>query len=379
MEREACALEGLARLNAPLNNYYQGKKVLLTGHTGFKGAWLSLWLKELGADVTGFALNPPSTPSLFEAAQLDTTMSHTHGDVTDRKSFHQCIQKTKPQIIFHLAAQSLVRTSYEDPVGTFRTNVGGTHHLLESLKEKPFDVSVVIVTSDKCYRNDGRKQGYTESDALGGHDPYSASKASAEILTSSYRDSFFLNSKKVRIATVRAGNVVGGGDWAQDRIIPDAMKALEKGVPISVRNPGHVRPWQHVLEPLNGYLILGAALASGDSKYQSAWNFGPADKDAVAVEDVVSLVLQYWGKGIMSKGPHDDAKPEAPLLKLDCRKARQQLQWQPRWELRKAIEETVWWYQNYFKDPKQAYDLCRDQIARYDTLIHSDSLGLRDT
>jgi CDP-glucose 4,6-dehydratase len=356
---------------------YRGRRVLVTGHTGFKGAWLAQWLDELGAHVSGFSLAPPTTPSLFDAAHVQTRLEHCEGDVRDRTRFEAVIRRVKPDVIFHLAAQSLVRSSYREPLETIQTNVIGTANLLESIRVIGLPVAAVVVTSDKCYEPRRGAAAYREGDPLGGHDVYSASKAAAEIVVSSYQRSFFppgdIAAHGVGVATVRAGNVVGGGDWAADRLVPDAMRSLSAGVSIAVRRPQAVRPWQHVLDPLAGYLMLGAELLADDPARRAgaaqAWNFGPDARDSRTVAEVVDAIVAAYGRGAWhatgDAGPH-----EAEQLRVDSAKARQHLGWTPRWDFQRAIEATVMWYRAY-EVGEPARDLCTRQIADYVTVACS--------
>jgi CDP-glucose 4,6-dehydratase len=358
-----------------LRRAYAGKRVLLTGHTGFKGGWLTLWLRSLGAEVTGYALAPDPMPSLFEAAAVEAACRHVVADVRDLPRLRTVLRETRPDYVFHLAAQPLVRLSYEQPLETIQTNILGTTHVLEALRLEARPCAVVVVTSDKCYENRERHAGYREDEAMGGHDVYSMSKGAAELVVSSYRRSFFhpakLGSHGVAVATARAGNVVGGGDWAKDRIVPDCIGSLAAGRPIPVRNPVAVRPWQHVLEPLGGYLLLGARLAGvgaeDRSAYCEAWNFGPELEDARTVREVVEALIKSWGGGAW-EDRHDPRAPhEAGLLRLEIEKARTRLGWQPRWRFDETFRRTVAWYRAFHDGAKPAAlaELCRTQIAEY--------------
>jgi CDP-glucose 4,6-dehydratase len=329
---------------------YAGRRVLVTGHTGFKGAWLCEWLLALGAEVHGLALAPEER-SLFNALGLERRMNHALVDIRNDAALYRHITALRPEFVFHLAAQALVRLSYREPIATFDTNTLGTAHVLEGVRMGDFPCAVVVVTTDKCYANDGLPRAFTEDDPLGGHDPYSASKAAAEIVTAAYRDSFFAHDSRVALASARAGNVIGGGDWAADRIVPDAVRALEAGKPIPVRNPAFTRPWQHVLEPLGGYLLLGAKLeaarASGDAKelgkFAGAFNFGPSPAANRTVRELVEEVLKSW-PGKWEQGAQEKHLPEAPLLSLDIAKANAVLDWEPRWDFARTVNETVMWY-----------------------------------
>jgi CDP-glucose 4,6-dehydratase len=349
---------------------YAGRRVLVTGHTGFKGAWLCEWLLGLGAQVHGLAL-PPEERSLFGALGLKQRLEHTVLDLRDAAALRAYVASLRPEIILHLAAQPLVRLSYREPVETFATNVLGTAHLLDAVRTADFPCSIVVVTSDKCYANDGRPRAFREDDPLGGHDPYSASKGAAEIITASYRDSFFAHDTRVALASARAGNVIGGGDWAADRIVPDAIRALENGRPIPVRNPAFTRPWQHVLEPLGGYLVLAAQLEAARAasradeieKIASAFNFGPDPTANRPVRELVEEILQHW-PGQWEQVAQEKHLPEAPLLSLDIAKARAVLGWQPRWNFMRTIAETVSWYRA-LHEKKDAVAETQAQIAAY--------------
>ena len=345
--------------------FWRGRSVFLTGHTGFKGGWLSTWLLALGARVAGYALAPDTTPSYFERCGLAERLASRDGDINDAGALEAALGAARPSIVFHLAAQSLVRRSYRAPVETFATNVLGTARLLEAARRTPSVEAVVVVTSDKCYDNRERREGYREGDPLGGHDPYSASKAAAELVTAAYRRSFF--AEGARVATVRAGNVIGGGDWAEDRLVPDAMRALARGETVRVRNPSAVRPWQHVLEPLGGYLTLAERLVESDA-FATAWNFGPRDEDAVPVAALVELVLGLWGDGRWQAVAEATAPHEAGLLRLDWTQARQRLGWRPVLTLKEAAELTVAWYRAAADGatPPALYDLGVEQIASYE-------------
>lgn len=321
--------------------FWRDRRVFLTGHTGFKGAWLALWLTSMGARVCGYALAPATSPSLFELARLGDAMDHRLGDIRDLQALQAGMRAFRPDVVFHFAAQSLVRRSYAEPVETFATNVLGTAHLLEAVRREPSVRVVVVATSDKCYDNREREAPYREDEPMGGHDPYSASKGCAELVTAAYRASYFEN---VALASVRAGNVIGGGDWAEDRLLPDACRAAVAGQPVRVRSPGAVRPWQHVLEPLAGYLLLAQKLWQAGAPFAQAWNFGPDLDDARPVGEVMDRVARLWGDGLRWQ-PDGGAHPhEAGLLRLDSTKARRGLGWRPRLGLDRALEWTVLWY-----------------------------------
>lgn len=341
----------------------KGKRVLVTGDTGFKGSWLSLWLYILGAHVMGYALPPEDEKQLFAALQLDRFITHVDGDIRDLEKMSLVFNDFQPEFVFHLAAQALVRRSYQDPKLTIDTNVGGSVNVLEAVRATPSICSLIFVTSDKCYRNHEWIWGYRENDPLGGHDPYSASKAAAEIIFSSYVDSFFYQRRNLGISSVRAGNVIGGGDWSTDRIMPDIIRALEAGQPIVLRNPGARRPWQHVLEPLYGYMLLAVKQYQEPEKYSGAWNFGPRIESIRTVEELAREVLS-WGKGTIAIESDSNAPHEAGLLNLNCDKANQVLGWWPRWDFATTIAKTVEWYKGV-ADGLSGEQLIRKQIQEF--------------
>lgn len=336
--------------------FWKGKRVLLTGHTGFKGSWMSLWLKEMGADLTGFSLNAPTIPSLFVDARVADGMRSIIGDVRDLDAVKEVFAEAQPEIVIHMAAQPLVRESYNFPVETFAINVMGTVHILEAVRQTASVRSVVIVTTDKCYENKEWFWGYREDEPMGGFDPYSNSKGCAELVTSSYRQSYFnpakYDSHKVAIASARAGNVIGGGDWAADRIIPDAVRHLREARPAPVRNPHAVRPWQHVLEPLAGYLALGRRLMGSDAAaFCTAWNFGPAAGADATVRELVERFCADWGGGRWEDLSAAGAPHETAVLRLCSDKATRDLGWRPRWDLAETIRRTAAWYYRYYQAP----------------------------
>ena len=354
-------------MSAPWSDAYRGRRVLVTGHTGFKGGWLCQWLRELGADVTGFALPPVTDPSMFEAASIAATARHVVGDVRDLRALRDAWHTCKPDVVFHLAAQPIVRESYRQPVDTITTNVVGTTHVLELARESGWPLALVCITSDKCYENVEWAYGYREDDRLGGADVYSGSKAAAEIVISSYRRSFFAHADAAAVASVRAGNVIGGGDWASDRLVPDCVRALAAKQTIQVRNPKSVRPWQHVLEPLSGYLTVGARLQNRDADglaARAAWNFGPTIPNARSVGDVVEGVVREWGSGRWEQPPSDGGGHEATLLRLAIDRAQLQLGWGPRWDFNETMRRTVEWYREYYNGGDVAA-CTRRQIAEY--------------
>lgn len=346
---------------------YKNKKVWLSGHTGFKGAWLAEWLLQLGAEVHGYALEAATTPALFHELDLGARLHHQVGDVRNFELLRKSIVSFQPDFVFHLAAQPLVRYSYQKPLETYETNVMGTLHVLEAMRElqkiSSNRVAVVMVTTDKCYENKEDQTAYHEDHALGGHDPYSSSKAMAEIGVAAYRRSYFSNDSSVHVATARAGNVIGGGDWADDRIVPDAIRALEKKERILVRNPFSVRPWQHVLEPLCGYLMLGARLMQ-DRELAGAFNFGPHAEENYSVADVVNEILKHWS-GSWQDVSDPTAPHEARHLNLSIKKAREALAWHPVWDFEKTIARTMEWYRAHHENPKSVLALTREQIRAY--------------
>jgi CDP-glucose 4,6-dehydratase len=344
--------------------FWKGKKVLVTGHTGFKGSWLALWLRSLGARVAGYALKPPTTPSLWALIEAKAGVASTIADIRDLAALSKALQAFQPDIVFHLAAQSLVHPSYDDPVGTYATNVMGTVHLLEAVRRSAGVRAVVNVTSDKCYENLETGQAYRESDPMGGRDPYSSSKGCAELVTTAYRASFLSSPGAPALASARAGNVIGGGDWAADRIVPDTVRAAVAGVPVQVRNPRAIRPWQHVLEPLAGYLQLAERLCGTPREFAEAWNFGPDEEDVVPVETVVSTMTRLWGTPASWVADPDAHAHEAHFLKLDGSKARTRLGWRSRLRLTAALEWTVEWYKKQAKG-EDARTLTLAQIERY--------------
>jgi CDP-glucose 4,6-dehydratase len=341
------ALEGVA-LNP---SFWRGRKVFLTGHTGFKGGWLSLWLQSLGVELTGFALEAPTDPSLFKVAGVGQGMKSIIGDVRDGESLMRAMRDARPEVVIHMAAQPLVRYSYENPVETYSTNVMGTVHLLEAVRAVGTVRSVVVVTSDKCYENKEWEWGYREDEPMGGYDPYSNSKGCSELVVSSYRSSYFnplaYEKHGVALATGRAGNVIGGGDWAGDRLIPDILRAVEQGRQVVIRNPHAIRPWQHVLEPLHGYLKLVEKLHEKGADLAQAWNFGPNDEDAKPVGWIVDKLTEQWGEGASWILDGEEHLHEAHFLKLDCSKAKSRLGWHPRWTIEQAIEKIIDWHREY--------------------------------
>lgn len=351
-------------LKTSFERSFSGKTVLVTGHTGFKGAWLSFWLHGLGAKVVGFALTPITKPSLFEQLDLRRLIDSRLGDVRDAALLEKTFRQTRPEIVFHLAAQPLVRLSYEQPAETFAVNVLGTVHLLDAARKVDSVRVCQIITTDKCYENREIDHAYREDDRLGGHDPYSASKACVELVVSSYRDSFF-QAAGVSVSSVRAGNVIGGGDWAKDRLVPDCIRALAAGRPAEIRNPRSIRPWQHVLEPLSGYLLLASLQLTDGSLFSEAFNFGPFPDSACSVEQVARMIVDLWGSGRTVSRIDPAAPHEAGLLKLDSSKARRMLGWRSVYSAERALECTVAWYRAARQPGFDAQTFSKRQIDEY--------------
>ena len=342
MANKMCPLEGMV-MSRVMTSFWNGKKVFLTGHTGFKGSWLSLWLSSMGAYVKGYALAPESRPNLFTEARVASLMESEIGDIRDLDNLRHSMAGFDPDILIHMAAQPLVRYSYREPIETYDVNVMGTAKVLEAARACTNLKSIVCVTTDKCYENREWVWGYREDEPMGGHDPYSSSKGCAELVTSAYRRSF-LQEAGIGVATVRAGNVIGGGDWAEDRLIPDTLRAFEKGEPVIIRNPKSTRPWQHVLEPLSGYLILAEKMYASPTEYVEGWNFGPHDEDARSVESILDKMVSLWGNGAVWKLDQDAHPHEAGYLKLDISKAKARLGWQPTWDLQDTLERIIKWH-----------------------------------
>lgn len=341
-------------MNQFLKNTYSGKKVLITGHTGFKGSWLSFWLKLLGADVTGYSSEIPTDPSHFDLLNAD--INTVYGNILDKHAFETCMLTTQPEIVFHMAAQSLVRESYRDPFTTYNTNVIGTLNVFEAARKCKSVKAIVNITTDKVYENLESLISYSEEDKLGGYDIYSSSKACAELLSSSYRNSYFNvndynKTHQVLLATVRAGNVIGGGDWAQERLIPDVITKSVKNEQVIIRNPDAVRPWQHVLEPLAGYLRLGNQLMNGEISFAEAWNFGPSEQQSITVQSLLAIMKKKWDKINWQHKPADDFH-EANLLRLSSRKAMQELNWKPMLDIDQTVDMTINWYRQFYENNK---------------------------
>lgn len=365
MERRQGALEGLEIMRNVSDRFWKGKKVFITGHTGFKGSWLSFWLYQMGANVTGYALEPPTHPSLFELLKLKSKIKSVHGDVRALNLLKKNIRGS--EIVFHLAAQPLVLESYKNPLETYTTNVIGTLNLLEAFRDHKTLKTIVNVTTDKCYENrENPEVAYKENEPMGGFDPYSNSKACSELVTDSYRKSFYNSGTKIGIATARAGNVIGGGDFAADRLIPDCIRGMMKKEKIIVRNPDSTRPWQHVLEPLSGYLMLAESLYKSPKEFSSGWNFGPKEKDAKSVRDIMDIFCKSWGSDAKyaiqkaSRAPH-----EAGYLRLNSSKAQKNLLWKPRWNSETAVKKTVEWYKAYL-EKENLLKITAAQIESYD-------------
>jgi CDP-glucose 4,6-dehydratase len=354
----------------PSGDFWSDRRVYVTGHTGFKGGWMVAWLKALGARVSGYSLRPSTTPSFFEVCSLADRVQNTYGDIRDLESVRRDVLACEPEIIFHMAAQPLVLRSHEQPVETFATNILGTVNVLEAVRSVSSVRAVVVITTDKCYQNRGWVWGYREDEPLGGRDPYSASKACAELATAAYRHSFFENGN-VGIATARAGNVIGGGDWADDRIVPDAIRTLDRGEVLRVRKPRAVRPWQHVLEPIAGYFALAERLFADPRSFGGGWNFGPADIDCVPVSVLADLLTASWGgEASWVSVEQQNAPHEESFLKLDSSKAHHHLAWEPRLSVSEAVGWSVQWYKKALEPRGQTdlYSFTREQIERYDAL-----------
>jgi len=350
---------------------WQGRRVLLTGHTGFKGGWLALWLSRLGAKVRGYSLDPSTEPNMFTLASVRSVVEDTRGDVRDSASLENSMRDFAPEVVFHMAAQPIVRRSYADPVGTYTTNVLGTVHVLEAVRRTPSVRGVVCITTDKVYQNQEWVWPYRETDVLGGYDPYASSKACAEIITAAYRSSFFsygrFHEQPVALATARAGNVIGGGDWSEDRLIPDLVRGFCSGKPVLIRRPKAIRPWQHVLEPLGGYLMLAERLLAQDTRSASAYNFGPGDEDAWPVERIANKLVQMWGNGASWARDPEAGAHEAHNLRLDTSKARMELGWEPKLKIETALEWTMGWYRAWHQGEDMA-NFTATQIEAYGTL-----------
>lgn len=352
------------------SQFWADKRVLITGHTGFKGSWLSLWLRALGAEVTGFSLPPTTNPNLFELTSTKAGVNSIIGDINDCKLVQEVVSHEKPEIIFHMAAQALVGYSYTNPVETYSTNVLGTVHLLEAARQAQCVKALVNVTTDKCYHNNEWVWGYREGDQLGGHDPYSSSKACSELVADAYNKSFFQGSKTA-LATARAGNVIGGGDWTLGRLLPDILCSFNTNAPLLIRNPNAIRPWQHVLEPLSGYMLLAERLYDTGSQYAGAWNFGPYDHDTKSVESILKMIEEKMGRVSSWQIDSNLHQHEAAQLKLDISKAVHCLGWKPRWSLVTALEQVISWHKAW-ANSEDMYEVCLLQIADYQMSIHPE-------
>jgi CDP-glucose 4,6-dehydratase len=368
MGQRKCAMENLDLTDMRLSDFWRGKRVFVTGHTGFKGSWLTIWLEMLGAVVTGYALDPPTRPSLFELASVKTLAKSHHADILDYRRLEAEMKRVKPDIVFHLAAQALVQESYRNPLDTFKTNCQGTVHILEAVRQCSSVGSVVIVTSDKCYANKEWVWGYREVDELGGKDPYSASKACAELITSAYHNAYFssrsFRSRPLGLATARSGNVIGGGDWSENRLIPDCIKAFIENRKVGLRRPACTRPWQHVLDPLAGYLVVAQRLFESGEEVSGAYNFGPPVDGQKTVEWVVKTFCRMWGPIALYSIENTDLFPESVSLNLDCTKAATKLGWAPIWGIETAIEKTIIWTRAYLMG-EDVLGVCRGQIVDY--------------
>jgi CDP-glucose 4,6-dehydratase len=376
MGKREGSVEGveMSRESTPFRDFYLGKRVLVTGHTGFKGSWLTLWLLQLGAEVAGLSAYLPSDPCNFEVLDLETHVRHHVGDIRDFDQVRQVFDDFQPHVVFHLAAQAIVRRSYDDPKLTFDTNVGGTVNVLECIRQHDFVEAGVIITSDKCYRNREWVWGYRENDPFGGDDPYSASKGCAEIVINSYCESFFNGEKGPRIASTRAGNVIGGGDWAEDRIVPDCVRAWSEGGEVIVRNPLSTRPWQHVLEPLSGYLWLGVLLGQNEVTTGNAFNFGPKTEVIQPVETLVKAFRKFWDKAQWKIGGEESSKQQSRLLKLCCDKALFMLNWEAVLSFDETIEFTALWYRHFYEKREDMFEIGTQQIRKYCSLANAKGM-----
>ena len=348
--------------------FWKGKKVFITGHTGFKGSWLCLWLQDCGADITGFSLAPNSNPSLFESASVANNMSSIIGDIRDLDFLKDSVLRSSPDIIIHMAAQPLVRYSYENPHDTYSTNVMGTINIFEAARKTSSVKAILNVTTDKCYENKEWIWAYRENEPMGGHDPYSSSKACSELVTSAYRQSFFYNESSASVASARAGNVIGGGDWSKDRLIPDILNSFEKNKEVLIRNPNAIRPWQHVLEPLHGYLQLAEKLYLEGEYYSQGWNFGPEDEDVRAVRDIIDYLVDSWDGNVSWRHDVSDQPHEAQLLKLDISKAKNLLNWSPKLRIFETLDWVVEWHKNWVTG-NDSKNFTLKQIHEYEQLL----------
>jgi len=363
MAKQQSTLEGMA-IGKVHTHFWKGKRVFITGHTGFKGSWLSLWLQQMGAEVKGFSLTPPTNPSLFVEAKVAQQMQSEIGDIRDFSKLSESIRTFNPDILLHLAAQPLVRLSYKEPIETYSTNVMGTVNVLEASRYASQLKAIVVITTDKCYENREWEWGYRENEPMGGHDPYSNSKGCAELVVSAYQRSFFHTPDTAAVASARAGNVIGGGDWAEDRLIPDILRAFEKQQSVIIRNPLSTRPWQHVLEPLSGYLVLAQRLWQDGKTFAEGWNFGPKDDDCQPVQWILDKMVHFWGDGAHYEIDKSEQPHEANFLKLDCSKAAMRLKWHPKWRLEQTLEQIVHWHRAWLQGDDMQVK-CLQEIEKY--------------
>ena len=358
-------MENMGGIKGKVNPaFWKSKKVFITGHTGFKGSWLSLWLQEMGAVVKGYALEPNTIPNLFTQANVGSNMDSEIGDITNLNNIAESMKSFNPEVLIHMAAQPLVRLSYQEPALTYATNVMGTVNVLEAARKCSNLKAIVSVTTDKCYENKEWAWGYRENEPMGGHDPYSSSKGCAELVTAAYRKSFFNDENSAFLASARAGNVIGGGDWSADRLIPDILRAFEKNEPVIVRNPLSTRPWQHVLEPISGYLVLAQHLFEEGSNFAESWNFGPKDDDCKPVSWILGRMITNWGNGAFWELDKNNNPHEAGYLKLDCSKAAMRLNWYPKWNLELTLESIINWHKHYIAQ-ENIQEQCLLEIAKY--------------
>ena len=363
MGRKKSSLENMVKTMILNVEFWKDKRVFVTGHTGFKGSWMCLWLESMGADIAGFSLNPLDSPNLFSEAKVGENIKNTFADIRDQKALVDAISTFNPEIVIHMAAQPIVRRSYENPIETYSTNVMGTVNLLDAIRHLPGVRAVVNVTTDKCYENKEWLWAYREDEPMGGHDPYSSSKACSELVTRAYMKSYY-SSSSTGLASARAGNVIGGGDWSNDRLIPDILLAFQEKIPVVIRNPQSIRPWQHVLEPLHGYLLLAEKLYNEGHLYSEAWNFGPKDDDAKAVEWILDEMATKWGDGASWVNDINENPHEANFLKLDISKANARIGWSPKWNLNQTLGYIVSWHKDWL-NKRPARDICLEQIAQF--------------
>jgi len=361
--RKESSLENMVKTMTLNVDFWKDRKVFVTGHTGFKGSWICLWLESMGADIAGFSLNPLDSPNLFSEAKVGENIKNTFGDVRDQGALVEALSAFNPEIVIHMAAQPLVRRSYENPIETYSTNVMGTANLLDAIRHLPGVRAVVNVTTDKCYENKEWLWAYREDEPMGGHDPYSSSKACSELVTQAYMKSYY-SSSSTGLASARAGNVIGGGDWSNDRLVPDILLAFQEKIPVVIRNPQSIRPWQHVLEPLHGYLLLAEKLYNERHLYSEAWNFGPKDDDAKTVEWILGEMATKWGDGASWVNDTNENPHEANFLKLDISKANARIGWSPKWNLNQTLGYIVSWHKDWLNG-RPARDICLEQIKQF--------------